>query len=236
MRPRNQSASAGSPAASAQWARARSRASPRGSTASTEAAPRARAMATAHRPSPPAPHTPTRAPCPTPPRPDGVQRRCHRIGCDRGDLVRESRRDRQDIALRDGDEVRPAAVPVHRDHRDPTPLPGGAHPGADTNDRPRRLVAENNREERRPQRSLGLDAHRRKRPTRLRSPKKAPVPDRRTSARTGRTLREAFSCRDEQGSGRIDGRVSLCLLGMSHREASGEERCCWSEGAVSGRP
>jgi len=46
----------------------------------------------------------------------------------------------------------------------------------------------------------GLEAHRRKRPTRLRSPMKGPYPgspDRRPGA--GQTLRAAFSCRDFRG-------------------------------------
>jgi hypothetical protein len=64
--------------------------------------------------------------------------------------------------------------------------------------------------------------HRQKRPTRLRSPKEGPYPgspDRRPGP--GRTLRDAFSCRDVQGSGRIEVEARLArFAGLSMRQAS----------------
>jgi hypothetical protein len=69
----------------------------------------------------------------------------------------------------------------------------------------------------------GLEAHRQKRPTRLRSPMKGPCPgspDRRPGP--GRTLRQAFSCRERQGSRRC---APAALL--SSRREQPSPSCCW---------
>src|ERR1019366_1734533 len=73
----------------------------------------------------------------------------------------------------------------------------------------------------RPKDKHGLEAHRQKRPTRLRSPKEGPYPgspDRRPGP--GRTLRDAFSCRDTRDARQRPGRevpsLARGLQGSAH--------------------
>src|ERR1035437_8588470 len=68
----------------------------------------------------------------------------------------------------------------------------------------------------RPKEKHGLEAHRQKRPTRLRSPNEGPCPGgTKRSAPTGRTLQTPFSCREK----RVRPRVSRRPLSRSpHRD------------------